>query len=123
MDNDASSKNKAWWEIIVALTPLILGICVTGVGAFFTQVYNFRQLQINQLAVLEKFRPLLISENPYDREFAYASFAALGYEGLAVKLIQLKQDSAGRPVVQEIKLSGSGTAKAEALATLSSLPV
>jgi hypothetical protein len=114
---------KSWWEILTALTPLILGICVTGVGAFFTQVYNYRQLQLNQLAALDKLRPQLISENAYDREFAYASFTALGYEDLALKLMQLKQDTAGRTVAQEIQSGATGTAKAEASATLLALPV
>ncbi|MGH8477052.1 MAG: SPOR domain-containing protein [Methylococcales bacterium] len=114
---------KTWWEVLAALTPLILGICVTGIGVFFTNVYNFRQLQLNQLSALEKFRGLLVSENPYDREFAYASFAALGYENLAIKLINLKDDSAGRAVVQEIKLSGSASAKVEAASALPTLPV
>ncbi len=120
---DAEAKKKPWYEVLAALTPLILGLCVTGVGAFFTQVYNFRQLQLNQLSALEKFRSLLVSENAYDREFAYASFAALGHEQLSLKLIQIKQDTAGRSVAQEIKLTGSGAAKAEASAALSTIPV
>jgi hypothetical protein len=119
---DEVTKQKPWYEVLAALTPLILGLCITGVGTFFTQVYNFRQLQITQLNALDKFRSQLVSENPYDREFAYASFAALGHEQLALKLIQLKQDSAGRSVAQEIKLSGSATAKAEASAALSTIP-
>lgn len=120
---DEIVRKKPWHEILVALTPLILGLAVTGVGAFFTQVYNYRQLEVNQLNVLDKFRPLLVSENPFDREFAYASFTALGHEQLALKLIQMKQDSAGRSVAQQIKLSGSGVAKAEATAALSVIPV
>lgn len=120
---DEPAKKKPWYEILAALTPLILGLCITGVGAFFTQIYNFRQLEVNQLNVLDKYRTLLVSENPFDREFAYASFTALGHEQLALSLIQLKQDSAGRSVVQQIKLSGSATAQAEASAVLSTIPV
>ena len=117
------AKKKPWYEILATLTPLILGLCITGVGTFFTHVYNFRQLEVNQLNALDKFRTLLVSENPFDREFAYASFSALGHEQLALRLIQLKQDSAGRSVAQQIKLSGSATAKAEASAALSTIPV
>jgi hypothetical protein len=119
---EGPSQAKSWHEVLSSLTPLILGICITGVGAFFTQVYNYRQLQLNQLAALDKFRPLLVSENPYDREFAYASFAALGYEDLALKIIAVKQDSAGRAVAQDIQVSGSAAAKVAASATLASLP-
>jgi hypothetical protein len=121
--DQATQTRKAWWEIAAALTPLILGIGVTAVGAFFTQVYNFRQLQLNQLSALEKFHTLLVSDSPSDREFAYASFAALGYEELAIKLIKVKEDSAGRTVAQEIKAGGTGPAKSEASALLSTLPV
>jgi len=113
---------KRWYDVLVSLTPLILGVCVTGIGALFTQVYNNRQLQLNQLSALDKFRPLLVSENPYDREFAYASFVALGYEDLALKLMRLKQDSAGRPIAQSITIAGSASAKSEASAALSSIP-
>ena len=121
--DDELSKRKPWYEVIAALTPLILGVCITGVGAFFTHVYNFRQMQLNHLNALDKFRTQLISENPYDREFAYASFSALGHEQLALKLMQIKKDSAGRSVAQEIKISGSTTAKSEATAALSMIPV
>jgi hypothetical protein len=118
-----NKKKKAWWEIVSALTPLILGVCVTGVVAFFTQVYNYRQLQLNQITVLDKLKPQLISENAYEREFAYASFTAFGYEDLALKLMKAQQDAAGRSVAQQIQLSGTIAAKSEAKATLSSLPI
>lgn len=66
MDEEITKK-KPWYEVLTALTPLILGLCVTAAGMFFTQIYTFRQLQLNQLDVLDKFRSLLLSENPYDR--------------------------------------------------------
>lgn len=122
MGAEKKSTTKPWHEILASLTPLIVGICVTGVGTFFSHVYNDRQLQLNQLTALDKFRPLLISENPFDREFAYASFVALGYEELALKLMQLKQDSAGRAVAQDIAASSSGAAKSEASAALEKIP-
>jgi hypothetical protein len=118
-----NEKKKAWWEILSALTPLIVGICVTGVGGYFTYVHNNRQLQLNQIKVLDKFKPQLISENAYEREFAYASFTAFGYEDLALKLMKAQQDAAGRSVAQQIQLSGTVAAKSEAKATLSLLPI
>ena len=66
MDGEASKK-KPWYEIVAALTPLILGLAVAGVGAVFTQVYNFRQLRLNELNLLENFHSLLVSEKEYDR--------------------------------------------------------
>jgi hypothetical protein len=113
---------KPWHEILASLSPLILGICVTGVGALFTQVYNNRQLQLNQITALDKLRPLLVSDSSTEREFGYAFFTALGYEGLALKIMQLKRDSAGRSVALDIQLSGSRSAKDNAKVTLSVLP-
>jgi len=45
--SEETATKKTWWEVLVALTPLILGICVTGVGVFFTNIYNFRHLMPN----------------------------------------------------------------------------
>jgi len=120
---DQPQTRKAWWEITSALTPLILGLCVTGVGVVFTNVYNFRQLQLNQLATLERLHGSLVSDNDNDREFAYATFDALGYRELAFRLISIKNDSAGRALVQEVKARETGIARAEASAVLSRLSV
>lgn len=119
---EMSVPRKSGLEMLASLTPLILGVLVTGLGAFFTQVYNYRQLQLNQLTALDKFRSLLVSEKSEEREFAYASFAALGYEKLALKMIDLKRDGAGRAVAQEIKSTGDATAKAAATETLAKIP-
>ena len=118
----SSDTRKGWYDVLIGLTPLILGICVTGVGAFFTHSYNFSQLQLSRIAALEKFRPMLVSTNPYDREFAYASFVSLGHEQLALKLIRINQDPAGRAVAQDIKESASGTVKEQASAALAAIP-
>jgi len=121
--SEETEKKKAWWEIVAALTPLIIGVCVTGVGLLFTQMYNYQGLKINEIAMLEKFRLQLISTDAVEREFAYTTFKVLGYENLALKLIGVRQDSAGRSVVQDIKQNATGTVRAEATATLSKLPV
>ncbi|MEI6758366.1 MAG: hypothetical protein FDX18_06750 [Chlorobium sp.] len=121
MDSEASKK-KPWYEVVATLTPLILGLAVAGVGAVFTQVYNFRQLQLNELNLLQNFHPLLVSEKEYDREFAYASFTALGYGELAAKIIKIKEDPAGRAIVEEIKQSGNAAAKEEASTALTRIP-
>ncbi|MFZ5637781.1 MAG: hypothetical protein ACOY82_14465 [Pseudomonadota bacterium] len=119
---DTVPSKKAWYEILIALTPLIVGVGVTGVGAYFTQVNNYRQLQANQLSALDKLRPLLISDDPFDREFAYASFVALGHEQLALRLMQLKQDSAGRAVAQRMQKGASGDMQDQAGAALQAIP-
>lgn len=104
---DSQEKHKDLWDKLSSVTPLILGLAVTGVGASFTQVYNFRQLQLNQITALEKLRPLLTSEKPEEREFGYASFAALGYEEVAIRIIQIRKDQSGKPVLVELKRTGA----------------
>jgi hypothetical protein len=119
---DGPEKRKDLWDKLSSITPLILGIAVTGVGAFFTQIYNYRQLQLNQITALEKLRPLLSSDKDEDREFGYASFAALGYEEMAVRIIQIKKDQSGRTMLLELqKTSGDPQVQANATGALKSL--
>lgn len=117
----ADDKPKDLWDKLASVTPLILGLAVTGVGAVFTQVYNFRQLQLNQIQALDKLRPLLTSEKPEEREFGYASFAALGYEDIAVRIVRLKSDESGRSVLVELQKIGSPQVQANATDALRSL--
>ena len=100
------SEQKDFWDKLSSVTPLLIGILVTGVGAIFTQIYNFQQLQLNQILALEKLRPLLVSDKPEDREFGYASFAALGYEETAIRIIQIKRDQSGREVLVQLEKTG-----------------
>lgn len=101
----SAKKRKDFWDKLSSITPLVLGVAITGVGAAFTHIYNFRQLQLNQITALEKLRPLLTSNKPEEREFGYASFVALGYEDVAVRIIQINKDQSGRPVLVELKKS------------------
>ena len=107
---------KDIFDKLSSLTPLLIGLCVTGVGAIFTNVYNNRQLQLNQIQALDKLRPLLVSDKPEDRAFAYASFSALGYEQVAIGIIQAKQDSSGGRGVL-VQLTKTGTEENRALAS------
>lgn len=112
---------KDFWDKLSSATPLLIGILVTGVGAIFTQIYNFQQLQLNQILALEKLRPLLISEKPEDREFGYASFAALGYEETAIRIIKIKRDQSGREVLLQLEKTGSESIKSNASEALEAL--
>jgi hypothetical protein len=118
---EGSKKQKDVWDKIASATPLILGLAVTGVGVLFTQIYNFRQLQLNQIEALEKLRPLLISEKAEEREFGYATFTVLGYEEIAIRIIRLRQDESGRSVLTELKRTGSPQIQADASSALSIL--
>ena len=111
-------KKKDIWDKMVAITPLLLGILVSGIGAIFTNMYNFQQLQLNQIAALDKLRPLLTTENRQDRVFAYSSFVALGYEDLAIRLIEIQGDQSGRSVLVQLKDSGPEEIRTKATAAL-----
>jgi hypothetical protein len=115
------NKEKDAWDKIAAVTPLLLGIIITGIGAIFTQIYNYRQLQLNQVAALEKLRPLLISDKPEDREFGYASFVVLGYEEIAIRLIKIKKDESGRSILVALEKSSSPQIQEQANKTLNTL--
>lgn len=114
--------SKRWYEILSSLTPLILGLAATGLGTFFTATNDAQQAQLNRITALDKFRPLLSSNNESDREFAYSAFAALGYEALALKMIRVTQDPAGRAAAEEIKQSSGAAERAAASAVLSATP-
>ncbi len=112
---------KDLWDKINATTPLILGVAITGIGALFTQLYNNRQLELNKIEALDKLRPLLTSTKPEEREFAYASFRALGYEQIAIRMLQVNKDQSGRAVLVQMTKTASPEIKAEASSTLKGL--
>jgi hypothetical protein len=115
-------KGKDLWDKIGSLTPLLIGLAVTGVGTYFTNIYNFRQLQLNQVEALDKMRPLLASEKVEDRTFAYSAFAALGYEDLAIRMIRVQHDDAGgREVLTQISKTADPGTRAEAKDALDDL--
>ena len=115
------SKKKDTWDKIASITPLVLGLAVTGVGVFFTQTNNFRQLQLNQITALDKFRTLLNSKKAEDREFGYEAFVALGYEEIAIRIIALKNDESGRSVLVGLKTASSPQIQDKARQALASL--
>lgn len=113
--------SKDIWDIISSITPLLIGIAVTGIGTIFTSIYNRRQLELNRITTLDKLRPLLISEKTEDREFGYASFVALGHEDIAIKIIKIQKDESGRNILETLKQTGPSQIQQEAALALSSL--
>jgi hypothetical protein len=116
-----TSSSKDLWDKMSALTPLIIGICITGVGAIFTQIYNYRQLQLSQIDAMDKFRPLLNSEKAEERKFGYNIFKLLGYESMAIDLIKINKDRSGIPLLYDLQKSGSNEIKRSAAEALNEL--
>lgn len=122
MKNAENQPKTRWWEIVAKLTPLILGIGITGLGTFSSIWFEAKQTQLNQITALNDFRTLLISDEPADRAFAYEAFVALGYEDLAYKLVQTKNDPAGRPALGKIAELSSNVSD-DAKTALKEIPV
>src|SRR6266481_3866633 len=102
-ERGGDSRRKDIWDKIAAVTPLVLGLIVTGGAAIFGYLHNARQDKLAEIAALEKLQPKLTSEEPGDHEFAYTAFAALGYGDLALRLIRLRNDEKAADVVNSIK--------------------
>jgi hypothetical protein len=101
IEKEAKSPNpKDFWDKISSITPLLIGIFVTAVGTYLGQLHNLRQDKLAEVNALEKFQHLLESNDAVQREFGYASFAALGYEQLAIKLSSLTRDQAAKTVLE-----------------------
>jgi hypothetical protein len=117
-----SPNPKDFWDKISSITPLLIGFFVTAVGTYLGQLHNLRQDKLAEVNALEKFQHLLESNDPVQREFGYASFAALGYEQLAIKLSSLTRDQAAKTILESIKQSNPSLAS-EAGAVLEKLNV
>lgn len=120
MSQDQQPKSKDPWDKVAALTPLFLGLIVTGGAALFGAIHNSKQDKLAEISALEKFQTKLNSTDPLEREFGYSAFAALGYEEIALRLIRLRKDSPAEDIVNAIKKSNSSLA-AQADATLKEL--
>jgi|GEM_PF-5922943 len=122
-DNTNSIPKKDFWDKISSLSTLLSGVLIAGIGLWATHHYNYSQLELRQLEALDKFRPLLSSNKPDEREFAYSAFVSLGYENLALKLIALKDDRAGINVLASLSKSENQEISSSATKILSKLKI
>jgi hypothetical protein len=124
MSSEPAAPKKQWYEILSVLTPLIVGFVVTLSGIVITNEFNQKQLKINsdnnasqqkinddnakrklkldEVILLDKFHPQLISEKVEDRTYAYAMFDYLGHTELAIKIGAGRNDTALRPVLENV---------------------
>jgi hypothetical protein len=124
MSSEPAAPKKQWYEILSVLTPLIVGIFVTFSGIVITNEFNQKQLQINsannvtklkiddintkrqlklnEVTLLDKFHAKLISKDDDDRTYAYAMFDYLGHTELAIKIGAGRNDTALRPVLENV---------------------
>jgi hypothetical protein len=114
------NRSKDLWDKIAAITPIVLGLIVTGGAGVFGYLHNKRQDTLAEITALEQLQPKLNSESPTDRKFAYLAFAQMGYGRFALELIGLRNDNAAADVVSSIKNVDSNLTK-QANATLKGL--
>ena len=123
---------KDIWEKIGTLSTLFSSVILGAVGLFATQVYNRHQLEqqrqdslekarIEQAQVLDKFLHYVTSAEPREREFGYAMFTYFGQADLALKLIALREDQAGKAVLETLKQSSDSGIRSAAVAALLTL--
>lgn len=118
-----SPKRKSPLEWLNSLSTLISGVLIAGVGTFATMQYNTTQTTLAQLEALDKYRAYLAADNPQERLFGYEAFVALGQEEFVARLIGIRRDSAGEPVLLDLVESGKDSAVREAARdSLLSLP-
>jgi hypothetical protein len=119
MGDSKQGSGDRWWDVFAKLTPLLIGLFVTGLGTYATNVYRAKEFQLAQLQALNEFRPLLQSDVPVDRAFAYQAFVALGYEDLVVELVRASDDPSGRPALAAVQ----GPTRQAAQDVLAQVPV
>jgi hypothetical protein len=112
-----------WWDVIAKLTPLIIGLGVTGLGSYAANALKEREYQLTKLKALNEFRPLLESNKESERAFAYSAFVELGYGALAVTLVKAANDPAGRPALAAVAQGKSEELKTTAEQALATVPV
>lgn len=100
------SSKKSWLDILSSLSPLLSGVLIVGLGTFATVWYNNKQMHINHLDALDKYRPYVTSVNPVERIFGYRAFVDLDEEDFVVDLIAANNDSAGINVLTSIVAKG-----------------
>ena len=102
------------------LTPLILGLLVTGAGTWY---FQSKQTQLDQINALNSFRELFSSASATDRAFAYEAFVALGYEEMAIKLCRAAKDPSCRSAIGAVATVSATGSEQMAQTLLSDIPV
>lgn len=83
---NAEGEKKSGWKNFSALSPVISGLLIAGVGWYFTHVYNQQQLRLAEIQVIEKFSPQLLDTASEAKQMtALAAILSLEEEDLAVR--------------------------------------
>jgi hypothetical protein len=128
MDTKPNNPKKDFFDKLSSLS----GVFIAFAAFMATYLYNGNQIKLQELKtkseikateiqMLEKCMKYITSEKPKEREFGYSIFSNMGYQELAISLIDIKNDSAGINVVKNIAKSSDHTLSNYATKVLSKL--
>jgi hypothetical protein len=118
-----SSSGAAWYEILSKITPLLLGVFITGGGIWATNHVQEAQLQLSQINSLFGFLPKMRSTDPAECVSAFEAFNGDGLEVLLINIVDRTKEPCGRPRLRAIAASNNREAKALAGKALHNLPI
>jgi hypothetical protein len=118
-------KGRDFYDKVTALTPIITGGLITLLLGFLSQEvsrdYNNRQIEIARLNTITDLCKYIQNADPKQREYGYTMFSALGQQALAIHLITLSGDEAGREFLQRLILAPDRTVRSNAAIGLANL--
>jgi hypothetical protein len=112
-----------WYEVLSKLTPLLIGICVTGTGLWVSTGLQQRQLELTQIQSLSNFLPKVYSNRPQECLSAFESFVGERFNELLIDIMDRTAEPCGRPRLQSLVNQTRGPMQQRALRALRDLPV
>ena len=118
------SGEKDFWDKLSAAGSAIGGALIALMGTWATVSYNDAQLKLQEetskaelklrtVQALEKFFPLLVSDKPGEKEFAYAAFWEIGGESFVANMTLATGDEEGLKVWKRARMAPSDSAETE----------
>jgi hypothetical protein len=93
-------------SVLEKWSPVINGVLLASVGTLATVLYDHRQMKIESLEALDKYRAYVVADDEVLRKFGYKAFRDLGEEAFVIDLIESKSDAAGIKVLTDIVEQG-----------------
>jgi hypothetical protein len=112
-----------WYEVLSKLSPLVLGIFITGGGAWATNRVQEGQLQLSQVNSLFLFLPKMQSKNAAECVSAFEAFTGDSLEQLVVHIIDRTKEPCGRPKLRAVAQSANRETRELAENALRNLPI
>lgn len=108
----STPKKKDSWDRLAALSPFISGVLIAGVGLYFTNAFQQRQIDINEADLAIKFFPHITSKDQEVKGQAFAVIQAVGGNLLIAKLAPLGGSAAEPVLTAAARTSNNATTSA-----------